>query len=112
MLLCCITLRLNAFQYIDSDLRGGSLKNLVLALIGSFVIHMIYILSPILIGYVKTILYKPDLTSAQDNVEYLQNEVAFGGIITDGSGFLLISYLFVTMVCGFSIILYKKFMSK
>ena len=73
---------------------------------------MIYILVPILIGYIKTRLYKPDVTNAFDNVQYLQNEVAFGGIMKVSPWFLFISYLGVAIICGIVIILYKKFVSK
>ncbi|MFL0366186.1 hypothetical protein ACH0BF_24655 [Pseudobacillus sp. 179-B 2D1 NHS] len=88
------------------------MKTFIQALFGSFIIHVIYILSPILIGYMKTRLYTPDVTNAFENVEYLQNEVAFGGIVKGSPWFLFISYLGVAIICGLVIILYKKLVSK
>lgn len=46
--------------------------------IGSFAIHVIYFVSILVIGYIKTLNYTPDIEGSWNSVYSLQNEVAFG----------------------------------
>ncbi|MDQ0245104.1 menaquinol-cytochrome c reductase cytochrome b subunit [Bacillus fengqiuensis] len=82
------------------------MKIMFQAFIGSIVIHFIYFVGMMLIGYIKTKYYKPDIASAWDEVETLQSEVAFGKVISPY--FYLLSITGVTVICGIIIFSYKK----
>jgi uncharacterized membrane protein (DUF106 family) len=83
------------------------MKLIFQALIGSIVIHVIYIVGMMLVGYLKTKNYKPNMASSWDKAETLQSEVVFGRV---SSPFLyFISFLGVTLICGVVISLYKLF---
>ncbi|MED3987073.1 hypothetical protein P4646_23900 [Peribacillus simplex] len=56
------------------------MKVVLQAIIGSISIHVIYVVVMMLVGYIKTKNYKPDVESAWDNVETLQNEVEIVGV--------------------------------
>ncbi|MBA9028842.1 hypothetical protein [Peribacillus huizhouensis] len=58
------------------------MKIILQAFIGSVIIHLVYIVCTMVVGYVKTKYYKPDIASKWDKVDYLQNEVAFGMVIS------------------------------
>ncbi|MCM3412695.1 hypothetical protein M3676_22305 [Metabacillus litoralis] len=62
-----------------------------------------------LVGYIKTRNYKPDISSAWDKVETLQSEVDFGKA---NSPFLyLFTFIGVTVICGIIIFSYKKMLN-
>lgn len=82
------------------------MKLVLQAIIGSIVIHVIYIVGRILIGYINTRNYKPDIAVAWDKVETLQNEVVFGKVFTPG--FDLLSFVGVAVICGILILIYKN----
>lgn len=79
------------------------MKTVLQAFMASIILHIIYILSTIGIGYIKTMYYKPDM---QGEVYLLQNEVAFGTVISPYV--YLISLLGVFIVCASIIASYKK----
>jgi hypothetical protein len=79
------------------------MKTVLQAVIASIILHIIYILSIRGIGYIKTIYYKPDM---QGEVYLLQNEVAFGTVISPYA--YIISLLGVSIICASIIFLYKK----
>jgi hypothetical protein len=84
----------------------SKLKIVIQALVVSFIIHLIYIVGMMLVGYIKTRNYKPDITNGWEKVETLQNEVAFG---TVGSPlFFLFTFVGVALICGLIIFLYSK----
>jgi hypothetical protein len=56
----------------------AKLKTVIQSLVVSFVIHLIYIVGIMIVGYIKTRNYKPDIANRWGKVETLQNEVAFG----------------------------------
>jgi len=81
-------------------------KLVLQAIIGSIVIHVVYSMGMMLVGYIKTKNYKPDFASAWDNVETLQSEVVFS---KGSSPFLyLLTFLGVAVICGIIIFSYKK----
>jgi len=56
-------------------------KKLAIAFVYSALLNVLYYLVlPIVSGVLHTWLYVPDVVSAYDSVEYLQNEVVFGQI--------------------------------
>ncbi|MEK3995926.1 hypothetical protein MKY29_14315 [Psychrobacillus sp. FSL K6-2365] len=82
------------------------MKLVLQAIIGSIVIHVVYSMGMMLVGYIKTRNYKPDFASAWDNVETLQSEVVFSKV---SSPFLyLFTFLGVAVICGIIIFSYKK----
>jgi hypothetical protein len=89
--------------------RKLNMKIVIKALIGSFVIHFIYMVGRMTVSYVKTKNYNPDIASAWNKVETLQSEVVFGQV---GSPFLyLFSFLGVTVICGIIMFSYKKWVN-
>lgn len=64
----------------------------------SFVIHLIYIVGTMTVGYVKTRNYKPDSESKWENIEMLQNKVAFG--VVGSPLFYLFSFIGVALLSG------------
>ena len=82
------------------------IKTVIQAFISSVVIHLVYIVGQMLVGYIKTRNYKPDVAYAWDKRETLQNEVVFGKV---NSPYLyLLTFIGVTVICGIVIFLYKK----
>lgn len=76
------------------------------AFVGSIVIHIIYIVGMMLVSYIRTRNYKPDIDDAWDKVETLQSEVVFGKV---NSPFLyLLTFIGVAVICGIIIFSYKK----
>ncbi|MFF2753302.1 hypothetical protein ACFVR1_06040 [Psychrobacillus sp. NPDC058041] len=86
------------------------MKIILQAIIGSLLIHLIYIVYTVIGGYIKTKYYTPDISSTWDNVEVLQNEVAFGMV---GSPFFYVfSFLRVAVICAILIFSYEKLIKK
>jgi quinol-cytochrome oxidoreductase complex cytochrome b subunit len=85
------------------------MKIVVQALILSFLLHIVYFLGMFLVGYFRTMSYKPDIKNAWQSVDELQNEVAFGVSISPLS--YILSFLGVALVCGIIIFLYKKLLN-
>lgn len=85
------------------------MKTVLQALIGSIAIHLVYMVGMMVVSYIKTRNYKPDIASAWDKVETLQNEVVFGRV---NSPFpYLLTFIGVTVICGIIIFLYKKLLN-
>jgi menaquinol-cytochrome c reductase cytochrome b subunit len=79
---------------------------IVQAIIGSVIVHMIYFISTMIIGYIKTKRYVPDIDSAWESVNKLQKEVEFGR--TASPILYLGSFVGVAVICGLVIFLMKK----
>ncbi|OXS77476.1 hypothetical protein [Domibacillus enclensis] len=89
-------------------MKNEKWKLVVLALAGSFLLHVSFYGLQFLYGYILTVLYVPDLSESWTNVQYLQNEVAFGVIATGIPWSLLFSYLAVAALCSGVIWIYWK----
>ena len=86
------------------------MKTVIQAIISSIVIHVTYMVAVMVVGYIKTRNYKPDIEGAWEKVEILQNEVAFG---KSSSPFLyLLTFIVVAVICGWIIFSYKKLVAK
>ncbi|MFJ5752045.1 hypothetical protein AB1L16_20905 [Peribacillus frigoritolerans] len=85
------------------------MKVVLQAIIGSISIHVIYLVVMMLVGYIKTKNYKPDIESAWDKVETLQNEVVFVGVTPPH--FYVLSFLGLSVICGIVILSYEKLMN-
>ncbi len=85
------------------------MKVILQAFIGSIAIHIVYLVGMMIVSYLKTRNYKPDIASAWDKVETLQSEVVFG---RGNSPFLyLFTFIGVTVICGIFIFLYEKLLN-
>ncbi|MDM5358307.1 hypothetical protein [Peribacillus sp. ACCC06369] len=85
------------------------MKVVLQAIIGSFSLHVIYVVVVMLVGYIRTKNYKPDVKSAWDKVETLQNEIEFVSVTP--SHFYVLSFLGVSVICGIVILSYEKLMN-
>jgi hypothetical protein len=85
------------------------MKVIFQAFIGSIVIHIIYIISMMLVSYIKTRNYKPDIASAWDKVETLQNEVVFGKVSSPYLYFF--TFIGISVICGIFMYTYKKLLN-
>ena len=83
------------------------MKIMLQSIICSIILHFIYFVGIIKVGYIKTKYYEPDIAGAWDKVETLQNEVAFGYVISSPY-FYLLSIVGGSMICGILIFSYKK----
>jgi hypothetical protein len=59
-----------------------------------------------IIGYIKTKRYVPDIEAAWNNVEKLPNRVSFGATISPA--FYFLSLVTVALLCGLIIFLSKR----
>jgi quinol-cytochrome oxidoreductase complex cytochrome b subunit len=82
------------------------MKLFIQAAIGSIAIHVLYFVSILIIGYIKTLNYTPDIEGSWNSVDPLQNEVAFG--MTGSPFFFVFSFIGVTLFCEALIVLYRK----
>ncbi|WP_240675928.1 hypothetical protein [Ammoniphilus sp. CFH 90114] len=74
-------------------------KTIKQSFIFSSIIHVLFLLGTIGLGYIKTLYYVPDIVNSYQSVDYLQNEVAFGSSTTPTSIlFWIISFLFMSVV--------------
>lgn len=71
------------------------MKLFIQAAIASIAIHIIYFVGILLIGYIKTMNFTPDIEGSWESVHPLQNEVAFG--MTGSPVFFLFTFLGVTV---------------
>lgn len=82
------------------------MKLFIQAAIGSIAIHVIYFVGILVLGYIKTVNYTPDITGTWNSVDPLQNEVAFG--MTGSPFFFLFTFIGMTLFCEMVIVLYRK----
>ncbi|MFJ7941946.1 hypothetical protein ACIQYG_26345 [Peribacillus sp. NPDC096622] len=85
------------------------MKVILQAMIGSISIHAIYVVVMMLVGYIKTKNYKPDIENAWGMVENLQNDVEF--VSDTPNHFYVLSFLGVSVICGIVILSYEKLMN-
>ncbi|MEC0301212.1 hypothetical protein [Peribacillus frigoritolerans] len=85
------------------------MKVVLQAIIGSISIHIIYVVVMMLLGYIKTKNYKPDIENAWMKVGNLQNEVGFVSVTPPH--FYVLSFLGVSVICGIVILSYEKLMN-
>jgi hypothetical protein len=85
------------------------MKVVLQAIIGSISIHAFYVFVMMLVGYIKTKNYKPDVENAWGKVENLQNEVEF--VSGTPPHFYVLSFLGFSVICGILILLYEKLMN-
>lgn len=79
------------------------------ALLGAAMFHILYFLSSLAVGYVKTVTYRPNFSSAWENTGNLQSTVSFGTVTSPV--FYMGTFLATALVWGLMLIAYKKLTS-
>jgi hypothetical protein len=82
------------------------MKVLSKSILFSLVIHMIYFVGMMLVGYFKTKFYTPDIFKAWNDVHTLQSKAAFGFVYSPW--IFLVSFIGIAIFSGVIIITYKK----
>ncbi|MDN7228003.1 hypothetical protein QWY15_11905 [Planococcus sp. N064] len=82
------------------------MKIIFQAFLASTILHAIYFLTTMAVGYVKTALYRPNMVDAWQNTETLQSEVAFGS--THSPWFHIATFLSVSFICWVILFACKK----
>ena len=82
------------------------MKLIVQSLVISFVIHCFYILGALVVGYLKTRNYRPDIEGEWKTVEILQQKTAFGAAVSPLV--LVISFIGTALICGIILFVYRK----
>ncbi|WP_043932966.1 hypothetical protein [Bacillus sp. EB01] len=80
------------------------MKQVFRALVWSAVLHLLFFVWVIAIGYLKTISYQPDIAAKYDDVVFLQNKIAFGSTISPL--FFLASY--ISLAAALAVLLYIR----
>lgn len=70
-------------------------RNMLLALLGAFVLHIVFFIVQILSGIVQTFFYQPQF--APDDV-VLQSTISFGMTAQGSPAILLASYIIVALI--------------
>ncbi|KOS67787.1 membrane protein [Lysinibacillus contaminans] len=68
------------------------------AFTSSIAIHVVYFVGMMIVSYIKTRNYKPDIASAWDNVDTLQSEVVFSK--ANFPFLYLFTFVGVAVICG------------
>lgn len=82
------------------------MKLFMQAAVGSIAIHVIYLLGLMLIGYIKTMNYTPDIEGSWKSVEPLQNEVAFG--MASSPFVFVFTFIGAAVICGMLIVFNRR----
>lgn len=72
----------------------------------SLIIHVIYFIGMMLVGYFKTKFYTPDISKAWNDVHTLQIEAAFGFVYSPLM--FLVSFIGIGIISGLIIKIYQK----
>ncbi|APH04906.1 hypothetical protein [Bacillus weihaiensis] len=82
------------------------MRTILLSLCFSFILHVLFFLGTFFIGYIKTLNYIPIIEGDWQNVESLQNVVAFGS--TGSPLFFLFTFIGLSLICGVCLVFYRK----
>lgn len=86
------------------------MKLLWQAAVGAMLVHMLYWATAFLIGYVKTMMYQPNIEALFGNEQVVQAEVSFGYTLSPlwyGASFFVATLVFWSLLA-----MYKKVASK
>ena len=86
------------------------MKVIIKAVLASLLIHVVYIIGMISIGYFQTKAYVPGNAIAFHKVDMLQNEVAFGVVVSPVFG--VFSFSGVALIFGIGIYVYTRWNEK
>ncbi|MCM3757152.1 hypothetical protein M3197_06575 [Sporosarcina aquimarina] len=82
------------------------MKIIFQAIVASLVIHVIYIVGMLSSGFIKTLIYKPDIETAWKKIDIIQSEVAFG--VTFSPYIIVLSFVSGTLVCWCFLLFIQK----
>jgi hypothetical protein len=83
------------------------LKVVIQAIFCSIAIHMVYFIGTMIIGYIRTKRYVPDMEAAWNNVNNLPNRITISAP-TISPAFYFLSLVIVAILCGLIIFFSKR----
>ncbi|MBH9968984.1 hypothetical protein, partial [[Bacillus] enclensis] len=83
------------------------MKVLIQAMFCSVAIHIVYFISTMIIGYIKTKRYVPDMEAAWNNADNLPNEITISAP-NFSPAFYFLSLVVVAILCGLIIALSER----
>ncbi|WP_232354016.1 hypothetical protein, partial [[Bacillus] enclensis] len=83
------------------------MKVIIQAFFCSIAIHIVYFISTMIIGYIRTKRYVPDIEAAWNNVDNLPNKITISAP-TISPAFYFLSMVIVAILCGLIIFLSKR----
>lgn len=86
--------------------RGEYMKIIFQAIASSILIHLVYMLGTMLVGFIQTLIYRPDLETAWKQLDNLQNEAVFG--ITFSPYLMIVSIVSFAFVCWIILLVVQK----
>ncbi|MFJ7510954.1 hypothetical protein ACIQW7_15990 [Peribacillus simplex] len=86
------------------------MRIVIQAFLGSIIIHALYFGSAIMVGFIKTSRYKPDIVNAWGQAGALQNETVFGNVISPS--LYSMTFLGTALICAMAITSYNKIVIK
>lgn len=82
------------------------MKIIIQAIVASLVIHVIYLVGMLSSGFIKTLIYRPDIETAWKKIDILKSEVAFG--VTFSPYIIVLSFVSGTLVCWCFLLFIQK----
>lgn len=82
------------------------MKCILQALAISLLIHVIYVVGTLSLGFIKTLIYRPDIETAWTQIDALQSSVAFG--VTFSSYIIMLSFVCGFLVCWAALFVIQK----
>ncbi|MDN7240729.1 hypothetical protein QWY14_02960 [Planococcus sp. N028] len=82
------------------------MKLFLQAMASAAAIHVVYYVTTLAVGYVKTVTHRPNMAEAWKNVEGLEQEVVISAAVSPLS--YVGSFLVLTLVCALVIYVYQK----
>lgn len=71
---------------------------IILAMIGSVIVHLLYFIISMALGMIRTKRYVPDIDRAWEQVNELPSEVEFGRTFSPAA--YIVSFAAVSLICG------------
>lgn len=82
------------------------MKIIAQAVAASFLIHVIYLFGTLLLGFIQTLIFRPNIETAWRQLDNLQSQVVFGASI---SPFIVVfSFVTISFFCWFFLLFIQK----
>ncbi|MBD7906715.1 hypothetical protein [Sporosarcina gallistercoris] len=82
------------------------MKIIVQAIAASLLIHVIYMFGTLLLGFIQTLIYRPDIETAWKQIDNLQSQAVFG--VTFSPYIMIVSLASIAFVCWFVLLFVQK----
>ncbi|MGG0642991.1 hypothetical protein ABE021_03440 [Sporosarcina gallistercoris] len=82
------------------------MKIIAQAVSASFLIHIIYIFGTLLLGFIQTLIYRPNIETAWRQLDNLQSQVVFGASFSPY--IVLLSFVTIAFFCWFILLFIQK----